>query len=238
MVAVPSRLYFQPSRETPLDGPRVAVKDDYKLSGVVQTMGSRSYTRLYGTQTETANTVRTLIDLGAVIVGKTKLGAYAGSELLPEKCVDYFPPWNPRGDGHQGPSGSSSEAGSTVATYDWVGIGIGTDSHYSAIYRFQKQLPLTTSNRRHGKHQDVSRLLRALGPPQHMVLVQNGWHCGECPVRIPFQKPFWNFVVLMTRSQFDTVGLLARSPEPIVKVVECCTNLAKQQPLVSVTSRF
>lgn len=42
----------------------------------------------------------------------------------------------------------------------------------------------------------------------------------------------------MTRSQFDTVGLLARSPEPIVKAVECCTNLAKQQPLVSVTSRL
>lgn len=136
MVAVPSRLYFESSREKPLDGLRVTVKDNYKLSGVVQTMGSRSYSRLYGTQTETADTVRTLIDLGAVIVGKTKLGAYAGSEVPPDKCVDYFPPWNPRGDGYQGPSGSSSGAGSTVASYDWVDIGIGTDSNYSTIYRF------------------------------------------------------------------------------------------------------
>lgn len=40
----------------------------------------------------------------------------------------------------------------------------------------------------------------------------------------------------MMNSQFDTVGLLARSPEPIVKVVESCTNLTKEQPLVSITS--
>ncbi|KAL1857018.1 hypothetical protein Daus18300_010464 [Diaporthe australafricana] len=114
--------------EKPLNGLRVTMKDNYKLSGVVQTMGSRSFARLYGPQTQTADVVRTLIDLGAVIVGTTKLGAYAGSEVPPEKCVDYFPPWNPRGDGHQGPSGSSSGAGSTVASYGWIDIGIRTDS--------------------------------------------------------------------------------------------------------------
>lgn len=130
VVAVPSRLYFEPSQDKPLNGLRVTVKDNYKLSGVVQTMGSRSFTKLYGPQTETADAVRALIDLGAVIVGKTKLGAYAGSEVPPEKCIDYFPPWNPRGDGYQGPSGSSSGAGSTVASYDWVDIGIGTDSEF------------------------------------------------------------------------------------------------------------
>lgn len=127
-VAAPSRLYFEFSKEKPLNGLRVTVKDNYKLSGVVQTMGSRSFTRLYGPQTETADVVRALIDLGAVIVGTTKLGAYAGSEVPPEKCIDYFPPWNPRGDGYQGPSGSSSGAGSTVASYDWVDVGMGTDS--------------------------------------------------------------------------------------------------------------
>lgn len=45
-------------------------------------------------------------------------------------------------------------------------------------------------NRRHGKHQDASRLLRALGPPQHMVLVQNGWYYGKCPVRNLFSQIF------------------------------------------------
>lgn len=128
VVAVPSRLYFEPSSEKPLNGLRVTVKDNYKLSGAAQTMGSRSYSRLYGSPTETAAVVRSLVDRGAIIVGKTKLGAFAGSEVPPEKCIDYFPPWNPRGDGYQGPSGSSSGAGSSVASYDWVDIGIGTDS--------------------------------------------------------------------------------------------------------------
>ena len=32
-----------------------------------------------------------LIDEGAVIVGKAKMGAYAGSEIPPEICIDYFP---------------------------------------------------------------------------------------------------------------------------------------------------
>lgn len=68
------------------------------------------------------------MDQGAIIVGKTRLGAFAVSEVPPEKCIDYFPPCNPRGDGYQGPSGSSSGAGSTVASYDWVDITVGTDS--------------------------------------------------------------------------------------------------------------
>lgn len=128
MVAIPSRLYFKPSPERPLGGLRVTVKDNYKLSGVVQTLGSMSYSRLYGSSTETADVVRSLIDRDAIIIGKTKLDAYAGSEVPPEKCIDYFTPWNPRGDGYQGPSGSSSGAGSSVASYEWVDIGLGTDS--------------------------------------------------------------------------------------------------------------
>ncbi len=56
------------------------------------------------------------------------MSAYAGSEVPPEKCIDYFPPWNPRGDGYQGPSGSSSGTGSSAAGYDWLDIALGTDS--------------------------------------------------------------------------------------------------------------
>lgn len=104
----------------------------------MQTVGSRSFTRLYGPQVETAALVRMMIDLGAVIIGKTKLGAYAGSEVPPEKCIDYFPPWNPRGDGYQGPSGSSSGAGSTVASYDWVDIALGTDSERTVPSKYKK----------------------------------------------------------------------------------------------------
>lgn len=137
VVAVPSRLYYSPSKEKPLAGLRVTVKDNFHLRGVHTTLASRSYARLYGPQTETAAVVKTLVDMGAVIVGKTKMGAYAGSEVPPEKCIDYFAPWSPRGDGYQGPSGSSSGAGSSVASYDWIDVGLGTDSEavpFPALY--------------------------------------------------------------------------------------------------------
>lgn len=127
VVAVPSRLYSPLSLDKPLNGLRVSVKDIFHLSGVQTTAGSRSYTRLYRKQEQTAEVVQKMIDLGAVIVGKTKLSAYAGSEVPPEKCIDYFPPWNPRGDGYQGPSGSSSGAGSSLTSYKWLDLALGTD---------------------------------------------------------------------------------------------------------------
>ena len=127
-MGVPSRLYTPPSAERPLNGLRVTVKDNYHLAGVHTTLGSRSYAKLYGPQSQTSELVKRLVDLGAVIIGKTKMGAYAGSEVPPEKCIDYFPPWNPRGDEYQGPSGSSSGTGASVASYPWVDIALGTDS--------------------------------------------------------------------------------------------------------------
>ncbi|PMD44122.1 amidase signature enzyme [Hyaloscypha variabilis F] len=128
VVAVPSRLYFQKIPGKPLNGKRITIKDNFHLSGVVTTMGSRSYTNYYGVQNTTSSYVQSLLDQGAVIVGKTKMGAYTGSEGPPEKVVDYFPPWNPRGDGYQGPSGSSMGAGSSVAGYDWIDVALGTDT--------------------------------------------------------------------------------------------------------------
>ena len=85
---------------------------------MVTTLGSRAYAECYGTQNSTAKYLRYLIDRGAIIVGKTKMSGYAGSEVPPEKCIAYFPPWNPRGDGYQGPSGSSSGAGASIAKYE------------------------------------------------------------------------------------------------------------------------
>lgn len=128
VVAVPSRLYYPVTFDRPLNGKRVSVKDLFHLEGMVTTIGSRSYAECYGVQKSTAKYIQHLIDKGAVIVGKTKMGAYAGSEIPPEKCIDYFPPWNPRGDGYQGPSGSSSGAGSSVAGYPWLDYALATDS--------------------------------------------------------------------------------------------------------------
>ena len=46
----------------------------------------------------------------------------------PAESVDYQTAWNPRGDSYQGPGGSSSGSAAAVAAYDWLDIGIGTDS--------------------------------------------------------------------------------------------------------------
>ncbi|KAJ5414878.1 hypothetical protein N7509_000212 [Penicillium cosmopolitanum] len=131
-VAVPSRLYYPRSAAKPLNGIRVAVKDNIHLNGVVTTLGSRSYTECYGVQKQTATFVKHLIDQGAVIVGKTKMSSYAGSEIPPEKCIDYFPPWNARADGYQGPSGSSSGSGASAGGYSWLDLAFGTDTTGSA----------------------------------------------------------------------------------------------------------
>lgn len=131
VIAVPSRLYFSQNGNKPLNGKRISVKDNFHLAGAVTSMGSRSYAAFYGFQNETSAYVKELILQGAVIVGKTKMGAYTGSEAPPDKSIDYLPPFNPRGDGYQGPSGSSMGAGSSISTYDWLDISLGTDSTLS-----------------------------------------------------------------------------------------------------------
>ncbi len=135
-VAVPSRLYPNPSDGRPLNGMRVAVKDNMHLKGVVTGLGNKAYADLYGSQAKTAEFIKLLLDKGAIVVGKTKLSAFAGSEVPPCQCVGYFSPWNPRGDGYQGPSGSSSGAGASAAGYDWLDLSICTDSKRTTGYSF------------------------------------------------------------------------------------------------------
>ena len=127
-VAVPSRLYFKETPDKPLNGRRIAIKDNIDLSGIVTGIGNKAYAELYGERSESAKFIQLLLERGAVVVGKTKLSAFAGSEVPPCQCIDYFPPWNARGDGYQGPSGSSSGAGSAAGGYDWLDLSIGTDS--------------------------------------------------------------------------------------------------------------
>ncbi|KAK3382131.1 amidase signature domain-containing protein [Lasiosphaeria ovina] len=128
VVAVPSRLYFPPDPTKPLNGKRITVKDSFHLAGVVTTMGSPSYAEYYGVQKETSAYVKELLSRGAVVIGKTKMGAFDGFEAPLEKTIDYCPPYNPRGDGYQNSSGSSAGAGSAVAAYSWVDISLGTDT--------------------------------------------------------------------------------------------------------------
>lgn len=126
-VAVPSRLYFTPTKELPLAGLRIAVKDTQDVRGVKTTGSSRSYARLYGPQEKSATGVQRLLEHGAIVIGKLKSTQFGESEWATRDWVDYHAPWNPRADGYQTPSASSSGSGVAAAAYDWLDLSTGTD---------------------------------------------------------------------------------------------------------------
>ena len=68
-----------------------------------------------------------LLDLGAIIVGKTRTAQFAGGEH-PMDWVDYKSSFNPRGDGSLSPSGSSTGSAAGLAAYRWLDFSLGTDS--------------------------------------------------------------------------------------------------------------
>lgn len=91
---------------------------------------NRAYNELYPPRSSTADYVVKLIALGAVIVGKTKMSAFASAEEPTDQWIDYHCPFNPRGDGYQTPSCSSTGAGASLAGYPWLDHSIGTDSEF------------------------------------------------------------------------------------------------------------
>lgn len=126
-VAVPSRLYFTPSKELPLAGLRLSVKDVFHLKGVTTTHGNRAYARLYGEQHVNSAAVQDAIDKGAIIVGKAKTAEFAGSQEVECDWADYACPFNPRADGYLRSSGSSTGSASGVASYPWLDGSLGSD---------------------------------------------------------------------------------------------------------------
>lgn len=126
--AVPSRLYVRPKQERPLSGVRVSLKDNIELAGTRTTLMNRAYTQLYGPDEASAQYVQRLVDLGAVVVGKTKLCSFASAEEPTDQWVDYHCPFNPRGDFYQTPSGSTTGGEASTAGYDWMDIAVGTDT--------------------------------------------------------------------------------------------------------------
>lgn len=93
-------------------------------------MGCLSFLATYEEDTGTADLIKHLIDLGAVIVGKTKMTAFASSE----KPCDWWGfqcPFNPRADAHLTPGGSSTGSAAATAAYPWLDICIGSDSECS-----------------------------------------------------------------------------------------------------------
>ncbi|KAF7594734.1 hypothetical protein BBP40_008441 [Aspergillus hancockii] len=107
---------------------RLGVKDIFHVQGLKTSGGSRSYYYLYGTQNVTAPSIQRLLDLGAVFVGKTGTVQFANGDRPTADWVDFHCPFNPRGDGYQSPSGSSSGSGAAIAAYDWLDLAVGSDT--------------------------------------------------------------------------------------------------------------
>lgn len=129
-VVVPSRCYFIPSKERPLDGARISVKDNIDISGHKTTLCNRAWQDLYLAATKHAACVQYLIDAGAIIVGKAKLMAMIMREE-PLECVEFTAPFNPRDDGYQISSGSSHGSAAAISSYDWLDFSLGSESQVS-----------------------------------------------------------------------------------------------------------
>jgi hypothetical protein len=127
-IGVPSRLYYTKSGAKPLAGVRLGVKDIYDIAGTKTSCGNRAYYDLYPARNVTGPAVQRLIDAGAVIIGKMKTSQFANGEIPTGDWVDYHCPFNPRGDGYQDPSSSSSGPGAGIGAYGWLDIALGSDT--------------------------------------------------------------------------------------------------------------
>lgn len=127
-IAVPSRLYYKATPGKPLAGVRLGVKDIYDIAGIKTGNGSRAWYNLYPPANRTAPAVQSLIDAGAVVIGKMKTAQFANGEFANADWIDYHSPFNPRGDGYQDPNFSSAGAGASVASYEWLNIALGSDT--------------------------------------------------------------------------------------------------------------
>lgn len=128
MLAVKSRACALRNDVKPLAGIRMSVKDNIDLKGVKTTLMSRAWEELYPERDATSPAVMKLIDLGATVVGKTRLTQFAETEYPTADWVDFHCPFNPRGDGYLTPEGSTTGGGAALASYDWLDVSIGTDS--------------------------------------------------------------------------------------------------------------
>ncbi|RAL60135.1 hypothetical protein DID88_000760 [Monilinia fructigena] len=112
-IGVPSRLYYTKSAENPLAGVRLGIKDIYDIAGVKTSNGNRAYYELYPPASITGPAVQSLIDAGAIIVGKMKTSQFANGE-------------SPTAD--WSPSSSSAGPGAGIGAYDWLDLGLGSDT--------------------------------------------------------------------------------------------------------------
>ncbi|KAJ5753679.1 uncharacterized protein N7511_007832 [Penicillium nucicola] len=116
---------------SPLQGMRIAVKDNFHVKGMKTSLGNRAHYETYSVQDSTAEAVLRLLEAGVHIVGKVHLRSFAMMEH-PMQSIDYQAPFNPRGDGYLITGGSSGASAAAVATYDWLDFSICSDTTGSA----------------------------------------------------------------------------------------------------------
>lgn len=127
-IAVPSRLYYTKTAEKPLAGVRIGIKDIYDIKGLRTSNGNRAWYWFYPPANNTAPPVQNLINAGAIIVGKMITSQFANGEVATADWVDYHEAFNPRGDGYQDTSSSSSGGGAGTASYPWLDASLGSDT--------------------------------------------------------------------------------------------------------------
>lgn len=76
-IAVSSKLKSRASLRLLMSGIRVAVKDNFDVKGMKTLLCSRPNLQTYPGKDKSATCIQRLVDLGAEIVGKTKLCAFA-----------------------------------------------------------------------------------------------------------------------------------------------------------------
>jgi Asp-tRNA(Asn)/Glu-tRNA(Gln) amidotransferase A subunit family amidase len=128
-IAVPSRLRFKATAEQPLAGVRIAVKDAFDVKGTCTGQGNRAFRALATSASHSSNRVQTAVDLGAIVIGKTKSSEFGGSQEWIGDWTDYSYAFNSRADGYLVSTGSSTGSGSSIGSYSWVDVTIGTDGN-------------------------------------------------------------------------------------------------------------
>ena len=125
LIPVPSRFNSLPAPHFPLAGMRFGLKDIYHARGLPTAAGSIAYQLTHDIPEETAPSIQMLLDLGAVIVGKTRTSQFAHG-ANPWEFVDVPYSWNPRADGYLTASASSSGSACAIAAYEWLDFTIGS----------------------------------------------------------------------------------------------------------------
>jgi Asp-tRNA(Asn)/Glu-tRNA(Gln) amidotransferase A subunit family amidase len=106
---------------------RFGIKGTITLKGLKNGFESQAWSDTYAVEKTTAPFIQLLAGAGAVVVGKMKTIEFAEA-VDPCEWIDTICPYNPRGDGRQKPSSSSTGIATAAAAYEWLDFTVGTDT--------------------------------------------------------------------------------------------------------------